>query len=285
MDNTQEILELARRDMVARRSAAVDARSEQPWLWAFVGLTATLLLGLLLLPIRGLDFRLQMIVHGVCAQAHYLNIGGLRMPLCARNTGIYAGFAGALIGLAALRRTRAAALPPIPITLTLILGAFAMVVDGVNSMLLDIGGYNLYTPFNQLRVITGLLMGTAIGVFLPLVLNVALRKDPQTGSRIVASWIEYAALLLIDAGLYVLVFFSPSFLYYPLALLSVAGIVGVLFASNLFVIAMVGGMEGRVARVRQLARPGALALVATSLELALLAGLRIWIEGGAGMPM
>jgi uncharacterized membrane protein len=285
MDNTHEILEQARREVAARRSARHTLQSDQPWIWAFVALGLTLALGLVLLPIRGLDYRLQMVVHGVCAQAHYLNIGALRMPLCARNTGIYAGFAGALLALVALGRARAAQLPPIPITLALVLGVLAMAVDGVNSLLLDIGVPNLYAPRNELRVASGLLMGTAIAVFMLLMLNVALRRTPGADRRVVDSWIEYAALLLVDLGVYLLVFFGPPFLYYPLAILSVGGITAVLFASNMFVFAMIGGQEGRVERLAQLARPATLGLIFAGLELALLAGLRLWVERSVGMAM
>ena len=286
MDNTQEILELARRDMAARRAERKrQPRSEQPWVWAFVALGMTLVLGVLFLPIRGLDYRLQMVVHGVCAQAHYVNIGVYRMPLCARNTGIYAGFAGTILGLLAMGRGRAAALPPIPIVLALLLGALAMVVDGLNSLLRDIGGYNLYTPLNELRVITGLLMGTAIAVFMLLMLNVVFRTTPRRNQRVVGSWVEYAALLLVDLAVYLLLLFGLAALYYPLAIFSVAGIVGVLFACNLFVLALVGGLEGAVSRLRQFARPATFALVCTAVELALLAGLRVWIDSSAGRPM
>ena len=280
--STEQILDLARREIAAREAAKAQ-HIEQPWLWAFVGLALVFLGGIFLLPIRGLDYRLQMIVHGVCAQAHYLNIGGLRTPLCARNTGIYAGTLGTLLGLLLLRRGRAAKIPPAPISLLLMLGAMAMVVDGFNSMALDLGGYHLYQPLNQLRVITGLLMGMAIGSFMLLLFNLSLRRGARTEQRVIGSWLEYVALLLGNAGLYLLIFWAPAPLYYPLALFSVAGIVGVLFACNLFVLAMAGGLEGRVARLRQLVRPATFAVVLTAAELALLAGLRMWLE--MSMPM
>ena len=285
MDNTQDILERARADVAARRAAALTARSDEPWLWALAGSGLTLLLGLLLLPIGTLSDRLQLVVHGVCAQAHYLHVGALRLPLCARNTGIYAGFMGTLLCLMARGRGRAARLPHITITAVLMLGAIAMVADGVNSLLLDIGGYNVYTPRNELRVITGLLMGSAIGVFMLLMFNLALRRQPRTDQAIVSSWIEYVVLLLVNAGVYLLVFFGPAVLFYPLALFSVAGIVGVLFVANLFVMAMIGGWEGRVASLRGLARPATMSVVITALELAALAGLRVWVEGAMQMPM
>src|SRR3712207_9211612 len=112
MDNTQEIIDQARRDAAARRTQQA-RHVDQPWLWAFVGLSLTLILGVLFLPIRGLDYRLQMVVHGVCAQAHYLHIGDLRLPLCARNTGIYAGVLATILFLLAAGRFKAAKLPEI----------------------------------------------------------------------------------------------------------------------------------------------------------------------------
>lgn len=283
-DPAQQILELARREIAARKVTKTE-QGDRPWLWAFVGLTLTLLIGLFVLPIRGLDYRLQMVVHGVCAQAHYLNIGGLQMPLCARNTGLYAGTLGTFLGVLALGRGRAGMLPRIPITLLLLLGALAMVVDGFNSMLLDLGGYNLYQPLNQVRVVTGLLMGMAIGTFLLLMYNVSLRRGASMDQRVIGSWLEYVALLLGNAAIFLLVFWGPGLLYYPLALLSVAGIVGVLFACNLFVLAMIGGFENRVSRLRQLVRPATFSVVLTVIELALLSGMRSWLESSASMPM
>lgn len=283
-DPAQQILELARREIATRKELQPD-QSDRPWLWAFVGLALTLLVGLFVLPIRGLDYRLQMVVHGVCAQAHYLNLGGLQMPLCARNTGIYAGTLGTFLGVLLLGRGRAAILPKIPITLLMVLGALAMVVDGFNSMLLDLGGYNLYQPLNQVRVITGLLMGMAIGTFMLLMYNLSLRRKPRMDQRVIGSWLEYAALLLGNAGLFLLIFWGPGLFYYPLALLSVAGIVGVLFACNLFVLAMIGGFENRVSRLRQLIRPATFSIVLTVVELALLSGMRSWLESSVSMTM
>jgi hypothetical protein len=64
----------------------------------------------------------------------------------------------------------------------------------------------------------------------------------------------------------------------PLALWSVAGIVGLLWASNVFVVAMVTGYEGRVRSLRQLAQPATIGLVLVAGELGLLAWLRFLLE-------
>lgn len=276
-----DILEQARREMQQRREAQL--RQEQPWLWAFLGVAATLIIGVWFLPGNTLADRLHLVVQGVCAQAHYLYIGSFQMPLCARNTGIYAGFLGTLLFLVALKRGKAGSVPPLPITLLLASGVVAMGIDGVNSLLLDMGQPNLYTPRNDLRLLTGLLMGNSMAVFLLLMFNISLRGDVRAKQPIIASWPEYVGALLANALLGALIVWSPPVLFYPLAIFSVVGIVGVLFTTNVFVIGMVSGFEGRLRRLKELARPATIALLLTVGELTLLAWLRSVVEHS--MPM
>lgn len=285
MDQSPDILERARRDLAQGGQAAVERAdsAQQAWLWAFFGLSVTLFGGVLLLPMGALAYRLQMVVHGVCAQAHYLTIGPYRMPLCARNTGIYAGFLATVLYLLILGRARAAKLPPLSIALVLLVAVGAMALDGFNSLALDLGGYNLYTPRNSLRVITGLGMGMAIATFMLLMLNLSLRYDARHEQRIIRNWVELIGGFVVAAGLYVLIFFAPASLYYPLAIFSVVGIIGVLFITNLFVIAMISGWEGRVRTLRQIAKPATLGIVLTAAELAFLTGLREWVERSLGL--
>jgi uncharacterized membrane protein len=285
MNNTPDILELARRDLAQRRYQELEraAARQQPWLYAFVGLSLTVIAGVLFLPMGTLADRLHMIVHGVCAQQHFLEIGPYTMPLCARNTGIYAGFLATLLYLLILGRGRAAKLPPLSITLFLVLAVVLMGIDGFNSLALDVGGYNVYTPDNRLRVISGLGMGATIGTFMLLMFNLSLRYDSRRDQRVIRSWIELVGLLATGGLLYGLLFFAPTWLYYPLAIFSVIGISGVLFLSNVFVVAMVTGLEGRLLRLRQLARAATLSIVFTAVELGLLAGLRVWMERSLGI--
>lgn len=280
--DAQDILEQARREMQQRRARAEQQR-EQPWLWAFLGLAATLVVGVWLLPGGTLADRLHLVVQGVCAQAHYLFVGPLRMPLCARNTGIYAGFLGSLIFLFALGRGKAGRLPPLSICLALVAGVAAMAIDGVNSLLLDMGNYHFYTPRNDLRLLTGLLMGTSMAVFLLMVFNISLRANLRRDQPILRSWPELVGALLANALVGLAIWFAPAPLFYPLAVFSVIGIAGVLFLTNLFVVAMVSGFEGRLQRIREMARPATFALLMTAGELALLAWVRTLVEHS--MPM
>lgn len=285
MDNTPDILELARRNIAERRMNDMQRAADQaqPWLYAFLGLSLTIVAGVLFLPLGSLDHRLHMIVHGVCAQAHYLTIGSYTMPLCARNTGIYAGFLAMVVYLLALGRGRAAKVPPWSITVLLGTAILVMGIDGLNSMALDIGGYNLYTPQNTLRVASGLGMGMALGAFMLLIFNLSLRYDARADQRVIRNWAELLGAFFVAGFVYLLLFFAPAWFFYPLALFSVLGIVGVLFMSNVFVTAMIGGLEGRVLKLRQLARPATIGIVLTAIELALLAGLRMWMEQSLGI--
>jgi len=260
-----------------------NSKLETPWRYAFLGLAVALGLGTLLLPVSTFDRRLQMIVSGVCSQAHYLYIGPFTMPLCARNTGIYAGFAATLLFLLATGRGRAAGLPSLPIVGLLLGAVLAMGVDGLNSLALDIGGYNLYTPDNRLRVITGIGMGAAVGVFVLAVFNVSLRADARLDLPIVGGWADVLGIVAVGAVLYGLLFRAPVALYYPLAIFSVVGIAGVLFAMNTFVAAMIGGFEARVRSLSQLARPATIGLLVTALQLAALAVLRLLLERSLGI--
>src|SRR5919202_4199308 len=154
---SEEILEMARSEIASRKLKVAEERGlrELPWRYAFIGLAGALLLGLLAWPGMPLEWKLFAVVHGVCAQAHTVDMAGLRLPLCARNTGIYSGFLVSTLYLLGLGRARAAKLPPWPILITLLLFVAIMAVDGFNSVLVDMFMPHLYTPRNELRTLTG----------------------------------------------------------------------------------------------------------------------------------
>ncbi|HZS79264.1 MAG TPA: DUF2085 domain-containing protein [Ktedonobacteraceae bacterium] len=94
---------------------------------------------------------------------HSFNPGGVRLPLCARNTGIYLGF------LHASKRGRAQHLPPCPILILLVGSVIAMGIDGRNAFLYELGLPPLYQAQNVLRMVTGLMTGLTMAmVVLPL---------------------------------------------------------------------------------------------------------------------
>jgi uncharacterized membrane protein len=277
---SEEILEMARKEIAMRKAQASEQRTtrEFSWRYAFFGLLGGLLLGLLAWPGVPLDRKMYSVVHGVCAQIHNVQVGGVDLPLCARNTGIYSSFLITSLYLLALGRRRAAKLPPWPITIALILFVVIMGVDGLNSMFVDMFLPHLYTPQNWLRTITGIGMGTSIAVLLLLILNLSLRRDYDSEQRIIGGWSELAGALLINGLAWLAIYGNIEVLYWPVAIAAWLGITGVLFCVNLLLTALFLRYEGTVTRVAQLVKPGTVALVVTCIELGALSAGRFWLE-------
>lgn len=277
---SDEIIEMARRQIAGRKEQMLEHRVSRSatWRYAFIGLAGGLLLGLVAWPGVPLNWKMYAVVHGVCAQIHNVDMGGLQLPLCARNTGIYSSFLISSLYLLALGRARAAKLPPWPILAALLLFVAIMAVDGFNSMLVDMFLPHLYTPRNELRTLTGIGMGTAMAVLMFLILNLSLQRDPDTSRPVVGSWAELGGALLLNLLVLLAMYGNVWFMYWPIAITAWLGIVGVLYCVNLLITALLMRYEGSVTRVAQLARPGTVALVFTLLELAALSAARFWLE-------
>ena len=286
------VIERARQKVEARRAAppiveqgrqALPQRDERPALWGFLALLLTLTVGGLLLLPGSFAERLGWVVHGVCAKEHTLTLGGVVLPLCQRNTGIYSGFLATVLTLVLLGRGRAARLPSGPILGLLAFNVVWMGVDGFNSLFLDIGAPNLYAPQPVLRILSGLAMGMSIGTMLVFAFNSTLRANPRRDQRVLGSWRDVAAVALVELALFALIQLAGPVIAYPLAIFSTLGILLVMFGVNVLVIAMVSRYEGAVTRIAQLARPGMLALVLTVVEFGLLAWARIAVESSVNV--
>ncbi|HWQ15396.1 MAG TPA: DUF2085 domain-containing protein [Roseiflexaceae bacterium] len=278
---SDDIIEQARREIAARKAQAQGerARREEPWLYLFLGLMGTLTLGLLAWPGAPLNWKLYAVVHGVCAQVHNVDLGGVQLPLCARNTGIYSSYLLTTLYLLALGRGRAAKLPPWPVTATLALLVVVMAVDGFNSLLRDLFLPHLYTPRNELRTLTGIGLGVALAVAMLVILNLSLRKDAEADRRILEGWRELGGALLINLLVLAAIYGNVGLLYWPIAIVAWLGIVGILFCVNLLVVALTMRYEGTVTRVTQLARPATVALLVTLALLGAMSWARFWLEG------
>lgn len=276
-----EILEMARQQLSERKTQVVEARTsrETPWRYAFLGVIGAALVALLFWPGTPLNWKMYAVVHGVCAQIHNVELGGVQLPICARNTGIYSSFLLTLLLLVALGRGRASKLPPLPITVLLIVFVIIMGVDGVNSMLLDMLLPHLYTPVNWLRTLTGTGMGITIAVLLLMVFNLSLRAHPEIETRVLKNWWELAAVLGVNLLVLAAMYGNISFMYWPIAFSAWLGITGVLYGVNVLVTSLAMGYDGRVVQLSQLAKPATLAVVFTGIELALMASIRFWAEG------
>ena len=148
-----------------------------------------------------------------------------------------------------------------------------MAIDGVNSFFQHYG-VTLYPPQTVLRLVSGLGAGVALAVLgLPLI-NSALRVTPRRDQAIVTTWSELwgsiGAVLLIG----VLAWQGSPWFFYPLAWLSVMGLISGVLLVNLVAIACLSGLYRRVVLLAQLARPMAISIVLTTGELISLALIR-----------
>ncbi|MEO7000987.1 MAG: DUF2085 domain-containing protein [Ktedonobacterales bacterium] len=212
--------------------------------------------------------RLRALDGGICAQlpGHSFFPGGQQLPLCARNTGIYLGFASTFLVLLATRRIRSSQLPGLLVGVILGLAVLFMAVDGFNSLFLDLRLPHLYEPHNLLRLASGLGTGTAMAAFVVPVTNGLLwRMDDERSSF--GSVRQLAVMLPVLALAFLAVASQAPWLLYPIALLSSAGLLMALASVNLVFILGITNTIWRFQRWRQLLPIFTLTVILAALEL------------------
>jgi len=187
--------------------------------------------------------------------AHSFFIAEHQLPVCQRCSGTFPGaLTGVLVHWAIWRRRRSLGFPPVAIAI--VFGAFAAMwaLDGLNSASSEaplslltrfLGerapgvGVLGYAPQPWLRLISGVLMGSAMSALLVPAFNQTMWAD---GEQLPAlrSWGELAFLVAVELALAGAILLLEPALLYPIALYSVAGIVGmfVLLGAMLFVMAV-----------------------------------------------
>jgi uncharacterized membrane protein len=186
---------------------------------------AVLLVGLLATP-PGLLGKADAIGYAVCHRIDLrsFHLGERQLPLCARCTGT---FLGVIVGVAILilaGRGRSATWPSRKLFALLVATAIPWGFDGVNSYLSLLPNWpHLYTPQNWLRLTTGTFLGLAMAaIFLPAVNQSLWKNSPP--DPVLKNFRELALYFLAAPVLIALVLVENPIILYPLALLSVAGI-------------------------------------------------------------
>jgi uncharacterized membrane protein len=284
MNNKQtaeQIVARAQQEVTTRRAAERERQWRGPWRWLLPGLVLTVFLAFLAAPLP-LPRKLLVAMGGVCGlrPAHSYFAGEVQLPMEARMVGIYAGFSLTLIVLLVFRRLGARALGNRPTLALLALFFASMAFDGINSTLTELRMPHLYESTNVTRLVTGLLSGIAIAPFLVWLLGVM--ATPRTSGpmrAVVRSPWELLLSITVCASFGALVMSEQAAFYYPIALLSVGGVVVVLTIVALLIVLRMSGLDGRVTRVRQLGTPGALALLVAFTVLGATAAIR-WSAAG-----
>jgi len=230
---------------------------------------------------------LDLLGAGVCGQipSHSFIIGGRQLPLCARCTGTYLGALLGFLGLAALRRRRVSGLPPNEVLASLAGFIVLWGVDGLNSFLnLFPSAPHLYQPHNLLRLITGTLQGLALSIIVYPVFSSLLWKETNT-RRVLRNWRELGYLLIPAALLIWIVQTQASFLLYPVATLSILGVLAMLTLVNTMIVLIVTRRESKAESWRDAFSPLLLGLLATLLELSVLGLLRLALTQRLVLPV
>jgi uncharacterized membrane protein len=174
--------------------------------------------------------------HGFCHQipARTLEAGGYFFSVCARDTGIYLGFAFALIAafiIYATAKQKPGNIPPWPYLILLTLMVVPMALDGVSSYV------GLRETTNTIRYITGALTGCAAGsIVAPLLFSLAKTGNPQ--KKILATPKEVALHLAITFTLLAVFFFVYPSLGVVSPLLVIAAFLVILASINLILITL-----------------------------------------------
>ncbi|MDO8949567.1 MAG: DUF2085 domain-containing protein [Actinomycetota bacterium] len=212
--------------------------------------------------------------YGLCHQLpeRSLFAGGFQLPVCARDTGIYAGFVLSLVVIALLERGRRPS--EIPRPWLVVLGAIflgTMVADGVSSY----AGWRSTT--NDLRLITGLLAGYALTLAVVPMLNGEMWRT-LSRTRLLEGWRAGVWVISIVPAFALLRWGLPwAGLIYPI-LLTIA-IVVTFAVVNLIFVTLVPFFERRAVHLRDAWPQALIALGVVILELAAAAALRFWLEG------
>jgi uncharacterized membrane protein len=189
------------------------------------------------------------------------HIGDRQLPLCARCTGEFYAAAISLLFFAIFSKKQSG-MPGWKLGAPLLLFLIAFGVDGSNSYLYLLkttaGGAldsipNLYTPNNTLRLLTGSGMGIALASMLFPAFNQSTWKDADPGRAL--SWkklgILVALILLVDLA----VLTESSFVLYPIAILSVLGVLALLVTVFSMVWVLIMRQENEFTSLKQMWMP------------------------------
>jgi len=256
-----------------------------PTVWSFFGLLAATTLAFTAAPWPAAA-KFRAVVHGLCAQrpSHSYALGGIDLPFDARMVGIYGGALVCLLFLLARGRGRAVRLPAPTILAALGLFVALLGADGINSMLQDFGLPYLYEPRNDVRLLTGLLMGVTLGVALAYMVNLTLWSR-FSAAPLLAGWREFAALLALCGGAFLLIASGWGWLYLPLALALVGGATLVVLILALTTLTLLRGQENRAERLRDVAGPASIALLIGYVVMAAIALGRWYLERSLGVQL
>lgn len=204
----------------------------------------------------------QWIGFGLCHQLPERTIAfqGHPLPVCARDTGIYLGFLISFLYMRLTHHRRENLLPSKTIMAIAVLFIAVMGFDGVTSYL------GLRTTTNEIRLITGLLTGFALPVFLFPVMNYQLWEN-STDDEVLKDWRKAGGLLVLIGLSYCFVWYGTFLPAIMMSSLVVASILFTFGLINLLIISILPWWFQTAKKMRDLWPAMIVALLLTVLEL------------------
>lgn len=200
----------------------------------------------------GLLGKLDAIAYGICHRiaTHSFSLDGQQLPLCARCTGMYMGALACLI--VQFFQGRQGKLPPLPVFIIMGLFTIAFGIDGANSYITFIPGLHaLYQPQNWLRLVTGFGMGLSMSAILFPIFNQSIWKNWIDRSPF--SSVKQCFLVLCVSILAILTVISGKpYLLYPVAILSISGVLALLTMIYSIVLVMLFRKDNQYEHFNQL---------------------------------
>jgi hypothetical protein len=194
---------------------------------------------------------------------------------------------GALTGFTLMTlwgRRRAASLPSVPITLTLVGFIIILGIDGVNSYLTFFPNMpHLYEPQNWLRLTTGTLEGIALSAFVFPILNYSLWRD-TLDSPALKNFKELGLMVVAGGVIILLTWLELPPLLYPLAILSTLGVLVMLGAINTVIVLALTRREGMARTWQQAVLPVTMGLALAFLEIGGIDTARAIVTRTFGLP-
>ena len=189
--------------------------------------------------------------YGLCHQLPERSFfgGGVQVPVCARDTGIYIGFLASLAIISIVHcGSRPKEFPTTPTWIAIALMIGSMALDGGTEYA------GLRSTTNELRLITGLLAGFAIAAILAPMLNDELWRSASRERVLGTPW-RLAIWLAAVPLAYAVIYWGLPLLGVVYPILVAVAIVGTLTAVNLVIVCMLPMFERHAERFSDLWLP------------------------------
>ena len=240
--------------------------------------------------------KLDAIAYAVCHRIaeRSFHIGNVPLPLCARCTGMYLGAVAGLV-FQSIRGWKRSKSPHWGIIAVLLVFVAAFGIDGANSYLYLLKQVrpgilpqipNIYIPNNTLRLLTGSGMGLVIAAMLFPAFNQSIWTNHDDTRSGLSGWKAFGLLLGIQIILDLLVLSQSPFVLYPVAFISVFGVVLLLTMVYTIVWVMITRQDNKYTKIQQLWLPILAGFTITMIQTLGIDMLRFWLTGTwGGFPL